>query len=99
MFLGGRIVSQGFTFNCRIRNRHEAGAQVQLESADVLPATSFLIDTKVGWAFPSRLAWQRGTAAGLEFSGAVDLRSPDLTPELRSLRQIWLAVSQLGMAT
>jgi len=78
------------TLDCIIRDCSDTGIQVELPRPTALPERFWLLHHGFALAYEARLAWLRGTMAGLELVGHLGL-DPITDPRLRALRRIWLA--------
>jgi hypothetical protein len=77
------------TLDCVIRDCSDTGIQIELPKPTALPEQFWLLHHGFALAYEARLAWLRGTMAGLELIGHLSL-DPITDPRLRALRRIWL---------
>jgi hypothetical protein len=72
----GKLLSikGGFLADCAITDRSPGGARVRIFEARQLPPQLILFDETRTLAWPTHLAWDRGTEAGLAFlSGPLEV--------------------------
>jgi hypothetical protein len=72
---------------CAIRSISGSGAQIRVDSDDVIPAVFFLVDRKSLIGYRARTVWRRANFAGVEFEQSVPIDGP-LPRELRFLRTV-----------
>ncbi|KQT45159.1 hypothetical protein ASG43_12765 [Aureimonas sp. Leaf454] len=60
-------VKGGFLADCAITDRSATGARVRIFGSPRLPSDLILFDETGTVAWPTHLAWDRGTEAGLQF--------------------------------
>ncbi len=66
---GKVVLSDSTVLDCLIRDMSESGARLEFGGPVELPREFRLFVAAANCVFPAELAWQRGLAAGVRFSG------------------------------
>ncbi len=72
---GKLVFGGGFTVDCAMRDRSEAGVRVRA-SQDMLPREVVLIAVGEAKAYVGEIMWREGDQAGLRLGEAHDLKGP-----------------------
>lgn len=72
LFGAGILVEDGGPgrFNCLIRDISPHGAQIRIKASQLVPASSYLINLRSGWAHHAQPVWRKGSLAGLRLNEA-----------------------------
>jgi hypothetical protein len=66
----GRVVMTDWTtYDCVVRDLSESGARLEFGGPVELPKAFRVLVTSSNLLIPAELAWQRGKAAGVRFTG------------------------------
>ena len=66
----GKVVLSDWTvISCRIRDMSETGARLEFDGLTELPKEFRILVASSNQLVPVELAWQRGLAAGVHFTG------------------------------
>jgi hypothetical protein len=86
---GGRVVYQdgAHHFDCTIRDISETGARIALKPGQPIASKVYLIDTRSRIVHESRVAWNNGREAGLQFLNTFAVSSID-NKDLLYLRRL-----------
>ncbi len=85
--LGGVILFDNLSYQCRIIDIGERGARLRLADTLALPETFWLLAPKKWLAFEAQLTWRKDAEIGVRFAAARDLQFPKDTQDeaLRAL--------------
>ena len=89
VLFGGRVTySEGAKhFDCSIRDLSESGARISLKPGVPIPSSVYLIDTRNRTVHESRVVWNNGREAGLQFIKSFPLSGID-DPRLSYLKRL-----------
>ena len=66
----GKVVMSDWTIiDCTVRDMSQTGARLEFAAIAVLPPEFRLLIVSSNELVPAKLAWHRGTTAGVEFTG------------------------------
>lgn len=91
--LGGRIMhgpELRLSLDVRLRDVSEQGARAILPAGQPCPPVGVLMIASKAAAHRFKVAWVEGGQVGLAFETSWDLQSPDLPPEAKGLRRLWV---------
>lgn len=66
---GKVVLTDSTVLDCLIRDMSEAGARLEFGAPTELPREFRVLITSSNLLIPAHLAWQRGLAAGVHFTG------------------------------
>ena len=93
--LRGRVLygeNASISVDCTIRNLTAKGALLLVPDDQPLPAEFTLMDVTEGISFEAHLIWRRANMVGVTLGDRHDLKSV-VEAQLRSLREIWMALA------
>ena len=94
--LGGRILygpEMRLSLDVRVRDLSDQGARAILPAGVPCPPSGVLLVAHTAMAYRIRTAWAEGSQAGFTFDTVWNLEAPDLPPEAKGVRRLWVELT------